>query len=617
MLTTKKQGLRLAIFAAIATGILWTSGCTPPGPRALLQGEKLIQQREFPKAIDRLKVATKLLPNNAQAWNHLGVAYQGNNQPEQARQAYLRAMGLDRQLPAPYYNLGTLYLAYNNPNAAVDGFRTFVALQPNNTQAWLKLAEAQERAGLLADAENSYEKAAALAPDQPEIRNALGIVQAKQKRYLEAARSFHSALLEHTNYAPALLNLAILCQQGFKNPKLALEKYEQYLALKPRPARWDEVSQLAHKLNQQLNSAPPPKQPTPTEVARVKKKPQLSVVSSNPPVAQEHVTAPAHPGKEATPGGAEASQTSELEASHKPSEPTSNAPPAKASPKQPPAVAQKSEPPPSTAEEEPETTAPPPARETEPPLEVVQLPEESAAPGGTETEAVPAGTNTPPAATRANQEPLLVLKPRSKPRTSSARNQNQEPAKTEPTNAPRVQPAPPTPANLPRYAYRSPAVPAAGNRAAAEPLVARGIQEYQNGERSAAQADFQRAVQADPSYFEAQFWLGLTAFQADQLQPAMTSLETALAIRPDSLIARYNFALALKKAHYPVDAANELERILHDHPDEARAHLTLANLYAQELGRREAARQHYFKVLELDPRNPQAGKIRFWLASNP
>jgi Flp pilus assembly protein TadD len=52
-------------------------------------------------------------------------------------------------------------------------------------------------------------------------------------------------------------------------------------------------------------------------------------------------------------------------------------------------------------------------------------------------------------------------------------------------------------------------------------------------------------------------------------------------------------------------------------PDEVRAHLALGNLYAQQLRDPARARRHYLKVLELDPHNPQATDIRFWLLSNP
>ena len=91
----------------------------------------------------------------------------------------------------------------------------------------------------------------------------------------------------------------------------------------------------------------------------------------------------------------------------------------------------------------------------------------------------------------------------------------------------------------------------------------------------------------------------------------------ALAIQPDSVDARYNFALALRSAGYAPDAAHELEKILQANPNEVRAHLALGNLYAQPLHDVTRAREHYLRVLALDPANPQATDIQFWLSSNP
>ena len=92
---------------------------------------------------------------------------------------------------------------------------------------------------------------------------------------------------------------------------------------------------------------------------------------------------------------------------------------------------------------------------------------------------------------------------------------------------------------------------------------------------------------------------------------------TKEAIEPDSVEARYKFALALKAAGYVPDAAEQFKKILAANPDEVRAHLALANLCAQSLHDTAQARRHYLKVLELQPDNPQAADIRFWLSSNP
>jgi hypothetical protein len=52
-------------------------------------------------------------------------------------------------------------------------------------------------------------------------------------------------------------------------------------------------------------------------------------------------------------------------------------------------------------------------------------------------------------------------------------------------------------------------------------------------------------------------------------------------------------------------------------PNDARGHLALGNLYAQQLHQPAKARDHYLRVLETDPRNPQAEAIRRWLSANP
>jgi len=93
--------------------------------------------------------------------------------------------------------------------------------------------------------------------------------------------------------------------------------------------------------------------------------------------------------------------------------------------------------------------------------------------------------------------------------------------------------------------------------------------------------------------------------------------EYALAVKPGSVDARYNFALALQQANYPRDAGDELLEILNENPGEVRAHLLLANLYARQLNQPKLARQHYLKVLETEPRHPKAPEIRYWLAANP
>jgi tetratricopeptide (TPR) repeat protein len=142
--------------------------------------------------------------------------------------------------------------------------------------------------------------------------------------------------------------------------------------------------------------------------------------------------------------------------------------------------------------------------------------------------------------------------------------------------------------------------------------------EAQKGHRTAeALRAYRTAAQQDPAFYEAHYNLGLTAVEAANLPTALMAFEYALAIRPDSADARYSFALALKQANFLGDAVNELDKVLIKHPNEARAHLALGNLYAQEFHESAKARLHYLKVLESDPHNSQASAIHYWLTENP
>jgi tetratricopeptide (TPR) repeat protein len=177
-----------------------------------------------------------------------------------------------------------------------------------------------------------------------------------------------------------------------------------------------------------------------------------------------------------------------------------------------------------------------------------------------------------------------------------------------------VQPAPPV---FPRYLYLSPGKPASGNRRAASTIFGHARDDEAQHKYTDALEYYRQAASLDPAWFEAQYNCGVMAYRLRDYQFSLAAYETALAIEPNSADARYNFALALKAAGYVTDAVNELEKILASNANDARAHLELGNLYAQKLRDVPRARAEYLKVLQLDPGNPQASNIEFWLSANP
>ncbi|HKI68932.1 MAG TPA: tetratricopeptide repeat protein, partial [Verrucomicrobiae bacterium] len=174
-----------------------------------------------------------------------------------------------------------------------------------------------------------------------------------------------------------------------------------------------------------------------------------------------------------------------------------------------------------------------------------------------------------------------------------------------------------TAAGFSRYSYHSPSELKPGDHAQAERYFARGARDYQNGRYADAAQAYRTATGLDPAYFDAYYNLGVAANAAGNLRQSLEAYEYALALKPDSVNARYNFALTLTRANYPVDAANELLKILASNPSDGRAHLALANLYAQQFHQPDNAREQYLQVLQYDPNNSQATAIRFWLKTHP
>ena len=258
-------------------------------------------------------------------------------------------------------------------------------------------------------------------------------------------------------------------------------------------------------------------------------------------------------------------------------------------------------------------------------VESVQVQPEPAIVGTPSVSAPAAESPTESSSEPANQKPgfLRRMNPLDWFRSDSQNEGNTAtPLTPKASPAPAVAPKPvrifqPSPPTFPRYLYLLPGRPRAGDRPSAERAFTRAREAELDSRWTDAMESYRQAAQFDPGWFEAQYNYGVMAYRAQDFRQSLAAYEMALAIQPDSINARYNFALVLKAAGYAPDAVNELEKILASNSDEVRAHLALGNLYAQQFYDLTRARQHYWKVLELDPKNPQASDIQFWLSANP
>ncbi|HLX69557.1 MAG TPA: tetratricopeptide repeat protein [Verrucomicrobiae bacterium] len=540
------------------------SGCKPPGPKALWEGKYLIDRGEYTEAVDKLKTATSLLSTNALAWNYLGLAYHRAGQPNDAADAYRKALALDQNLVEVHYDLGCLWLEQNRPDLAKGEFTAYTLHRGDKSpEGWIKLGEAQMRMHDLVSAEKSLNQARQSDAQNPEALNDLGVIQVQHNHAPEAAQFFNGALRTKPDYSPAILNLAIVSEQYLNSRPNALKHYQDYLALQPKPANWDAVDAAVRALQGESHPA--------------------QVITPARPVPSNTVTQ---------------------------SSPVSN------SPRQTASVSPRTVAPRQETATNPRTSTPPQSSQTE----VVQLQPEptmhAAQDSGSFTSEQPSGGSA--------QTGAIAESPKDKHGSFLSRvnpvnlfrgNSKTSPA-PETTQIASANPEP-TPVTFPRYSYHRVRKPAEGNRGEAEKAFDAGSQAQQAGQLSQAIQYYRQATEADPGYFDPYYNLGVVCVRSGNLADALQAYETALVIQPGSHDARFNFALALKQNNYPIDAANELEKLLAKFPNDASAHYALGSLYAQQLRQPTKARLHYEKVLELDPGLPQAAAVHDWLWSHP
>jgi tetratricopeptide (TPR) repeat protein len=578
MLTTQKAVALCGSFAAVVALVTPLGGCTPPGPRALLRGERLLREGDAEGALAPLKEATTHLPQMAQAWNHLGLAHHALGQTGDAARAYRQALSLDPNLAVARFNFGSLLLENGNPAAAVNELASFTIQRPKAPEGWVQRGRAELLARQFDPADRSFRNATNLNPRLAEAHNGIGLAQLHRNRPRDAYASFASASQTQPGYAPAVLNLAVVTHQFIapRQPEYrahALQKYRDYAALPDVPNR-EAVALVIKALDSELN-------PTRITAVNTNAAPVPPAVQARPP--ETNPVATKSPATNVMQIAANTPKTEKAAPKVRPGE---------LAPFNPGVIGEK--PAPTTRVE------PPPVAVAVVPPPVIATPPSP--------KAVAVEPSTPP---RANTQPPRLGVGGTNPAAAS-------PAETNSPSPVPVRPTVESPAgNEPRYSYRNPSRPSAGNRFAAENHFAQGEEQRDRRRWAEALGHYEKAIAADPSFFEAQFYVAMVAHNLGQWPRSLSAYEKALALQPASLSARFNFALVLEKAGFVRDAATELERLLTDYPDADAAHLALGNLYAKRLGQNTAARRHYVRVLEINPAHSQGTEIRYWLRDHP
>lgn len=144
-------------------------------------------------ALPALKYAVQLAPEDAQAQDNLGNAWQGKGDHAHAIACYLRAIELDPAFAQAYSNMGSAQYAMGNTSEAAESFRSAVRIDPGYALAHANLGNVLAQLDQLQEAAASYRAALALMPEDAQLHRDLGHMLRALGRDEEAAASDRQA----------------------------------------------------------------------------------------------------------------------------------------------------------------------------------------------------------------------------------------------------------------------------------------------------------------------------------------------------------------------------------------------------------------------------------------
>jgi tetratricopeptide (TPR) repeat protein len=264
-------------------------GCGRPPQAHLEKAAAYLREKKFDRAEKHLHLVVNAEPENAQAFNLLGIAQQNAGKPQDAAVSFQRALELasasklDDDAHIYRHNLGiALYNAGEFSAAAAELARVPAKNATADTFEYLGLAHLH--AGNFDDAQRAFRELLKFRPKDPETLNHLGIIAARKRDFRQAERWFADALAQNPKLSEARLNLAVLLHGELNRKNDALPHYQQFIA--EHPDR-EDVRLVIAALTQET----PQKKPTPT--------PQGGVAAAKPTPEPPPVEAPAPPTKPA------------------------------------------------------------------------------------------------------------------------------------------------------------------------------------------------------------------------------------------------------------------------------------------------------------------------------
>ena len=197
-------------------------------------GQILVSQEQYAQAVESLRQASVLAPDDPSIREHLAMACFFNHQYREAGEIFMRLVKDEPNAKRSdlWIALGESQMQTGRAGDARSSFETATQLNPASTAAWLSLAKAALQLGDTRRAELALRKVLSLDGSLPEAHLMLGYVRLRQNNLAQAMSEFQkSASLDSGDPVSLCMIGYVLEKTG--RAEQALTYYAQALKIRP------------------------------------------------------------------------------------------------------------------------------------------------------------------------------------------------------------------------------------------------------------------------------------------------------------------------------------------------------------------------------------------------
>jgi cytochrome c-type biogenesis protein CcmH/NrfG len=197
-------------------------------------GQLLVDDGQFAQAVESLRQASVLAPEDLGIREHLAMALLYNKQPREASDIFARLLKEEPQSIRPelWIALGQCQLETNRVSDARSSFDKATQLDASSAVAWRNLAKATLELGDTRRAEIVLRKAMTIQSENSECHLMLGYIRLRQERLNDALVEFQSASLLDRNDTLSLCMIGHVLEKMGKQTE-ALKYYARALKIEP------------------------------------------------------------------------------------------------------------------------------------------------------------------------------------------------------------------------------------------------------------------------------------------------------------------------------------------------------------------------------------------------